>query len=353
MVTAMARSDDMRQAVVTGGAGFLGSHLCERLLGAGYRVLCLDNFCTGSPDNVEHLLGDERFRLLRCNVTDYLHVPGPVAAVLHFASPASPIDYLQLPIQTLKVGSVGTLNALGLAKDKGARFMLASTSESYGDPQVHPQPESYWGHVNPVGPRGVYDEAKRFAEAATMAYRRTHGVDTRIARIFNTYGRRMRANDGRAIPTFIGQALAEQPLTVAGDGSQTRSVCYVDDLVTGILALLHSDLPGPVNLGNPAELSVLDLAERIRELTGSSSLIRFVDRPVDDPSVRQPDITLARKDLGWEPTVQLDEGLRRTITWFRDRVDTTAVAALTGETGSPAGSVGAHAAARRPGSGGQ
>ena len=298
----------------------------------------LDNFCTGTPANLAHLTERGPFRLVRADVTDYVHVPGPVDAVLHFASPASPIDYLQLPIQTLKVGSLGTLNALGLAKDKGARFLLASTSECYGDPQVHPQPESYWGHVNPVGPRGVYDEAKRFAEAATMAYRRTHGVDTRIARIFNTYGRRMRANDGRAIPTFICQALAEQPLTVAGDGSQTRSVCYVDDLITGILALLHSDLPGPVNLGNPVELSVLALAERIRELTGSSSLIRFVDRPVDDPSVRQPDITLARKDLGWEPTVQLDEGLRRTITWFRSRVETTASAAFTGDTVAEVGS---------------
>ncbi len=295
----------------------MGSQLSERLLQSGYEVLCLDNFCTGSPENVSHLLTDPRFRLIRCNVTDFLHVPGPVTAVLHFASPASPIDYLRLPIQTLKVGSIGTLHALGLAKDKGARFLLASTSECYGDPQVHPQPETYWGHVNPVGPRGVYDEAKRFAEALTMAYRRYHGVDTAIVRIFNTYGPRMRPNDGRAIPTFLTQALTGEPLTVAGDGRQTRSVCYVDDLVDGLVRLLHSNLAGPVNIGNPKELSVLALAETIRDLVGSSSTIRFIERPIDDPTTRQPDITIAREQLGWEPEVDLDCGLTRTIAWFR------------------------------------
>lgn len=305
------------RAVITGGAGFLGSHLSERLLEHGYEVLCVDNFLTGSPANVAHLLDDPRFRLLRRDVTDYLHIPGPVDAVLHFASPASPIDYLRLPIETLKVGSVGTLHALGLAKEKGARLLLASTSESYGDPKVHPQPESYWGHVNPVGPRGVYDEAKRFGEALTMAYRRSHGVDTAIVRIFNTFGTRMRPDDGRAIPTFIRQALAGEPLTIAGDGTQTRSVCYVDDLIEGLLRLLHSELPGPVNLGNPAELSMLALAERIRTLSASSSNLHFIPRPEDDPSVRQPDITLARDALGWEPKIDLDDGLRRTITWFR------------------------------------
>ena len=288
----------MNRTVVTGGAGFLGSHLCEQLLRRGHEVLALDNFLTGSAGNVEHLLEHDRFRLVKADVTDFVHVTGPVDNVLHFASPASPIDYLELPIETMKVGSIGTLHTLGLAKEKGARFLIASTSETYGDPQVHPQPETYWGHVNPVGPRGVYDEAKRFAEALTMAYRRTHGVDTAIVRIFNTYGPRMRPDDGRAIPTFLRQALAGEPLTVAGDGAQTRSVCYVDDLVDGLLALLASDLPGPVNLGNPHELSMLDLATRILELTGSRSTITFVERPVDDPSVRRPDITLAREQLG-------------------------------------------------------
>ncbi len=307
-----------RRVVVTGGAGFLGSHLCERLLGLGYEVLCLDNFLTGTPANVEHLIENPRFRLVRCDVTDYLHVGGPVDAVLHFASPASPIDYLQLPIQTLNVGSVGTSHAIGLAQQKGARFLLASTSEVYGDPQVHPQPETYWGHVNPVGPRGVYDEAKRFAEATTVAYRTYNQVNTAIVRIFNTFGPRMRPNDGRAIPTFISQALRGEPLTIAGDGSQTRSVCYVDDLVEGLLRLLHSDLAGPVNIGNPHELSVLALAERIRDLTGSSSTLEFVPLPQDDPLVRQPDITLARTALDWAPVVEIDDGLRRTIAWFRD-----------------------------------
>jgi dTDP-glucose 4,6-dehydratase len=307
----------MTRVVVTGGAGFLGSHLCERLLADGCDVIALDNFLTGSPANVAHLLGHERFRLVKADITDYVHVPGPVDQVLHFASPASPIDYLQLPIQTLKVGSIGTLHALGLAKDKGARLLLASTSEVYGDPQVHPQPEAYWGHVNPVGPRGVYDEAKRYAEALTMAYRRSHAVDTSIVRIFNTFGERLRPDDGRAIPTFIRQALRGQPITVSGDGSQTRSVCYVDDLVDGILLLLRSDLAGPVNLGNPHELSMLDLAQRIRDLAESSSEIVFMPRPEDDPSVRQPDITLASEQLGWQPRVPLDEGLTRTIAWFR------------------------------------
>jgi len=267
------------RVVVTGGAGFLGSHLCQRLLADGCEVVAIDNFLTGSPVNVEHLLEHERFRLVRADITDYLHVPGPVDQILHFASPASPIDYLRLPIETLKVGSIGTLHALGLAKDKGARFLLASTSETYGDPQVHPQPETYWGHVNPVGPRAVYDEAKRYAEALTMGYRRAHGVDTVILRIFNTYGERMRPNDGRAIPTFIRQALAGAPLTVAGDGTQTRSVCYVDDLVAGILKLLRSELVGPVNIGNPYELTVLALAQRIIALAGSPSEIAFIPRP--------------------------------------------------------------------------
>ncbi len=307
----------MTRTVVTGGAGFLGSHLCERLLADGHEVVALDNFLTGTPGNVAHLLEHDGFRLIKADITDYVHVPGPVDQVLHFASPASPIDYLLLPIETMKVGSIGTLHALGLAKEKGARFLLASTSETYGDPQVHPQPESYWGHVNPVGPRGVYDEAKRFAEALTMAYRRTHAVDTAIVRIFNTCGPRMRPNDGRAIPAFASQALTGQPITVAGDGSQTRSIIYVDDLITGILRLLRSDLAGPVNIGNPHEVSVLELARTIRELTGSASEIVFIERPVDDPTVRQPDISLARSALGWEPEVSFTDGLERTLAWFR------------------------------------
>ena len=306
-----------QRAVVTGGAGFLGSHLAERLLDDGYEVLCLDNFLTGRPSNVDHLLERDGFRLVRCDVSEYIHVGGQVDAVLHFASPASPIDYLQLPIHTLKVGSIGTLHALGLAKEKGSRFLLASTSETYGDPQVHPQPESYWGHVNPVGPRGVYDEAKRFAEALTMAYRNTHAVDTAIVRIFNTFGPRMRASDGRAIPNFISQALRNEPLTVAGDGTQTRSVCYVDDLVEGIVRLLHSGHPGPMNIGNPQELSMLELAELVRDLAGATSPIEFVERPRDDPTVRQPDITLAKDCLAWEPKIDLVDGLGRTLAWFR------------------------------------
>ena len=307
----------MTRAVVTGGAGFLGSHLCEALLARGDEVVCLDNFLTGSPDNVAHLTPNPRFRLVRSDVTDYLHVGGQVDIVLHFASPASPIDYLKLPIETLKVGSIGTLHALGLARDKGARFVLASTSEVYGDPEVHPQPETYWGNVNPVGPRGVYDEAKRFAEAITLAYRNAHGVDTGIVRIFNTFGPRMRPDDGRAIPNFIRQALRGQPLTVAGEGTQTRSICYVDDLVAGILALVGSDQPGPVNIGNPHELSMLDLARWVIELAGSSSTIVHIERPVDDPSVRRPDTTLAETALGWTPEVAIEDGLLRTIEWFR------------------------------------
>jgi dTDP-glucose 4,6-dehydratase len=309
----------VRHAVVTGGAGFLGSHLCERLLDEDYEVMCLDNFLTGAPTNVDHLRERERFRLVRADVSDFIHVVGPVDAVFHFASPASPIDYLQLPIHTLKVGSIGTLHSLGLAKEKRARFLLASTSEVYGDPRVHPQRENYWGNVNPVGPRGVYDEAKRFAEALTMAYRQAHGMNTAIVRIFNTFGPRMRPNDGRAIPTFIRQAINDEPITVAGDGSQTRSVCYVDDLVEGIVRMAHSDLTGPVNLGNPHEMSVLELAEWIRELAGSRSPIEFVPRPQDDPTVRQPDISYARSALGWEPTIAVEDGLKKTIEWFRGR----------------------------------
>ena len=307
---------DLRRVVVTGGAGFLGSHLCTRLVAQGVEVLCLDNLLTGEVANLAHLASDPRFRFIRCDITDFVHVPGPVDAVLHFASPASPVDYLKFPIETLKVGSIGTLHALGLALEKGARLVLASTSEVYGDPQVHPQPESYWGHVNPVGPRGVYDEAKRFAEALVTAYRTTHGVDTGIVRIFNTYGPRMRPDDGRAIPTFICQALAGRPLTVAGDGSQTRSICYVDDLVTGILALTRSGLAGPVNIGNPDEMSVLELAHRIIEITASTSTVEFVERPVDDPGVRRPDTTQARELLGWAPEVPWQEGLARTAEWF-------------------------------------
>jgi dTDP-glucose 4,6-dehydratase len=309
---------DRSRAVVTGGAGFLGSHLCERLLLDGWDVVCLDNFLTGTPVNVAHLSEIGPFRLVRTDVSEYVHVVGPVDAVLHFASPASPVDYLKLPIHTLKVGAIGTLHTLGLAREKGARYVLASTSEVYGDPQVHPQPESYWGHVNPVGPRGVYDEAKRFAEAMTMAYRATHEMATGIVRIFNTFGPRMRPDDGRAIPTFIRQAVRSEPLTVAGDGRQTRSVCYVSDLVEGVVRLLHSDLAGPVNIGNPHEISVLDLAHRIHRLVGTQSPITFVPRPQDDPTVRQPDVTLAHQALGWEPTVDLDDGLKRTIAWFRE-----------------------------------
>jgi dTDP-glucose 4,6-dehydratase len=307
------------RAVVTGGAGFLGSHLCDRLLAEGMEVVCIDNLLTGSLANVEHLFGVDGFAFEKYDVTNHIHVPGRVDFVLHFASPASPIDYLELPIQTLKVGSLGTHKALGLAKAKGARFLLASTSEVYGDPLVHPQPESYWGNVNPVGPRGVYDEAKRFAEAMTMAYQRFHGVSTRIVRIFNTFGPRMRPRDGRVVPAFISQVLAGEALTVFGDGSQTRSFCYVDDEIEGIVRVLFSEIGDPVNIGNPAEMTVLQFAETIRRLVGNHVPIEFRPLPVDDPRVRQPDITLARTRLGWEPRVPLEEGLRRTIAYFRNR----------------------------------
>ncbi|MBJ7336734.1 UDP-glucuronate decarboxylase [Mycolicibacterium sp.] len=315
----------MRQrAVLTGGAGFVGSHIAEQLLARDIDVVCLDNFVTGSAENVAHLQGRDGFRLMKVDVTDYISISGPVDYVLHFASPASPVDYAELPIQTMKAGSLGTLHTLGLAKDKGARYLLASTSESYGDPLVHPQPETYWGNVNPVGPRACYDEAKRFAEALTMSYRKAHGVDTAIMRIFNTYGPRMRPNDGRAIPNFITQALAGQPITVQGDGSQTRSVCYVDDLVEGALRLLFSDLAGPVNIGNPHEMTILDLACLVRDLTGSDSAVEFIDRPQDDPSQRRPDITLARRELRWQPDVDVRDGLAKTIAWFRDHTDSPA-----------------------------
>ncbi len=310
---------ERKRALVTGGAGFLGSHLCERLLDEGLEVVCMDNLITGAVANVEHLFGRDGFVFVKYDVTNYIDVSGRLDFILHFASPASPIDYLKLPIQTLKVGSLGTHKALGLAKAKGARFLLASTSETYGDPLVHPQPETYWGNVNPVGPRGVYDEAKRFAEAITMAYHRHHGVDTRIVRIFNTYGPRMRAGDGRVVPTFITQSLAGEPLTCFGDGSQTRSFCYVDDLVEGIYRLLLSDEVDPVNIGNPSEMTVLEFAREVIRLTGSSSEIVFTELPVDDPKVRQPDITRARGILGWEPRVPLDSGLEKTIEFFSSR----------------------------------
>jgi dTDP-glucose 4,6-dehydratase len=305
------------RAVVTGGAGFLGSHLCEKMLGAGHSVVCVDNLITGKRENIAHLLGRPDFEFVLHDVSKPIELDGPVDYVLHFASPASPIDYLELPIQTLKVGSLGTHNALGLAKSKGARYLLASTSEVYGDPLVHPQPESYWGNVNPVGPRGVYDEAKRFAEAMTMAYHRVHGLETRIVRIFNTYGPRMRPRDGRVVPAFIQQALAGEPMTVFGDGGQTRSFCFVDDLIEGIFRLLMSDEVMPTNIGNPHEMTILEFAERIRALIGSQSPIDFRPLPEDDPKTRQPDITKARALLGWEPQVPLDEGLGRTIEYFR------------------------------------
>jgi len=308
----------VKRAVVTGGAGFLGSHLCERLLAEGIAVVAVDNLITGKRRNVAHLEPRPDFAFVLHDVSTPIRIDGPVDYVLHFASPASPIDYLELPIQTLKVGSLGTHNSLGLAKAKGARYLLASTSEVYGDPLVHPQPESYWGNVNPIGPRGVYDEAKRFAEAITMAYRRVHGLETRIVRIFNTYGPRMRPNDGRVVPAFIQQALTGKPMTVFGDGSQTRSFCYVDDLVDGIFRLLTSDEPLPVNIGNPHEMTILHFAERIRALTGSGSPIEHRPLPEDDPKTRQPDITRARTLLGWEPRVALDDGLARTIDYFRE-----------------------------------
>ncbi len=308
------------RVVITGGAGFIGSHLADRFLAEGYEVVVLDNLLTGSTDNIAHLAGNPKFKFIYHDVTNYIFLEGDVDAILHFASPASPVDYSNLPIQTLKVGALGTHKALGLAKAKGARFLLASTSEVYGDPLVHPQPETYWGNVNPIGPRGVYDEAKRFAEAMTMAYHRYHGVDTRIVRIFNTFGPRMRINDGRVIPNFISQALEGKPLTVYGDGSQTRSFCYVSDLVEGIFRLLHSDEVEPVNLGNPREMSILEFAGLINEMTGNDAGIVFEPLPENDPRRRQPDITKAKRILGWEPQVSLEEGLRRTIEYFRQRL---------------------------------
>jgi len=308
----------MMRTLVTGGAGFIGSHLCDRLLDEGHEVICMDNLLTGSESNIAHIR-NPRFAFVDYDVTNYIYVEGKLDFVLHFASPASPMDYLRLPIHTLKVGSIGTHKALGLAKAKGARFLLASTSEVYGDPLVHPQPEDYWGNVNPVGLRGVYDEAKRFAEALTMAYHRYHGVETRIARIFNTFGPRMRRDDGRAVPTFIHQALRNETLTVFGDGSQTRSFGYIDDLVEGIYRLMLSGFSDPVNLGNPEEFTVLEMARLVIELTGSKSDIRFEPLPEDDPRVRQPDIKRAREVLGWQPRVGVSEGLKRTVAWFRDR----------------------------------
>jgi dTDP-glucose 4,6-dehydratase len=310
----------MARILITGGAGFIGSHLCERFLNEGDEVICMDNLITGNRDNIAQLFANPRFSFIPQDVTNYVYVKGRLDAILHFASPASPVDYLELPIQTLKVGSLGTHKALGLAKEKGARLLLASTSEVYGDPLVHPQKEDYWGNVNPIGPRGVYDEAKRFAEAMTMAYHRTHKVETRIVRIFNTFGPRMRLRDGRVVPNFISQALQGEDLTVYGDGNQTRSFCYVNDLVEGIVRLLRSDYDGPVNVGNPREMSVLDFARLIIRLTGSRSQVAFKPLPVDDPKVRQPDIGLARKLLGWEPQVSLEDGLRETIAYFRQRL---------------------------------
>jgi dTDP-glucose 4,6-dehydratase len=311
--------------VITGGAGFLGSHLSDRFLKEGHTVLALDNLITGSTDNIAHLLGNEHFTFVKHNVSNYIYVDGAVDAVLHFASPASPNDYLEHPIHTLKVGSLGTLNALGLAKAKGARFLLASTSEVYGDPEVNPQPEHYWGHVNPIGPRGVYDEAKRFAEAMTMAYHRNHGLETRIVRIFNTYGPRMRLNDGRVVPNFVYQALTGQPLTVYGDGSHTRSFLYCADLIEGTYRLLLSNENHPVNIGNTVEMSMLDFARAVLDLSGSKSGIVNVeptdDRVTDDPKVRRPDISRARQILGWEPETRFEDGLARTIEYYRDRVD--------------------------------
>ncbi len=302
----------MSTSVVTGGAGFLGSHLCERLLAEGHRVICIDNLDTGTLENIEHLR-DGDFEFLQHDITEFVEIAEDVDFIYHLASPASPIDYLRLPLHTLKVGSYGTHHMLGVAKLKRARFLIASTSEVYGDPQIHPQPESYWGNVNPIGPRGVYDEAKRYAEALTMAYHRQQGVDTAIVRIFNTYGARMRAHDGRAIPTFLRQALQDKPLTVFGDGSQTRSFCYVDDEIGGIVALAESDVHSPVNIGNPNEFTLLELAETVKAVTGSQSEIVFAALPVDDPQVRQPDIGRARELLGWEPKVELADGLRMTI----------------------------------------
>ncbi len=310
-----------KTAVVTGGAGFLGSHLCDKLIAENIKVICIDNLLTGSMENIEHLIGNENFLFVKHDVTNYTHVPGNVDYILHFASPASPVDYLKFPIQTLKVGSLGTHKALGLAKEKKARFLLASTSEVYGDPIVHPQTEDYWGNVNPIGPRGVYDEAKRFAEAITMAYNRFHGVETRIVRIFNTYGPRMRLNDGRALPAFISQALNGEDITVFGDGKQTRSFCFVSDLIEGIFRLLMSDEAEPVNIGNPEEITIEDFAKEVLSITGSKSKIVYKELPVDDPKVRQPDIAKAAKILGWEPKVSRREGLAETLKYFKAKLD--------------------------------
>jgi dTDP-glucose 4,6-dehydratase len=314
------------RVVLTGGAGFLGSHLCDYFIEKGWDVLCLDNLVTGADSNISHLLPHPRFKFQKQDVSQYIDVQGPVDAVLHFASPASPPDYLKFPIQTMKVGALGTHNTLGVAMAKKAKFLLASTSECYGDPEVSPQPETYWGHVNPVGPRGVYDEAKRFAEAITMAYRRYHGVNTRIVRIFNTYGPRMRLNDGRALPNFLYQALVGEPITVYGDGKQTRSFCYVTDLIEGIYRLLESDEPEPTNIGNPSEITILEFAERVRALVGATAPIVFHPLPQDDPKQRCPDITKAKRILKWEPKVGLEEGLKRTYEFFRQQVGTTGTA---------------------------
>ena len=307
----------MARVVVTGGAGFLGSHLCDALLARGDSVVAIDNLLTGSVDNIDHLFGQPGFTFVEHDVSQFVWVPGEVDVVMHFASPASPADFERIPIQILKVGSLGTHNCLGLAKAKSARFFLASTSEVYGDPHVHPQPESYWGHVNPIGPRGVYDEAKRFAEAMTMAYHRAHGLDVRIVRIFNTFGPRLRVDDGRSVSNFLHQALLGKPITIYGDGSQTRSFCFVEDEVRGFLALLDGDITGPVNIGNPAEYSIRQLAEEVLTVTGSESEVVYEPLPVDDPTQRRPDITLARTQLGWEPRIDLREGLQRTADWFR------------------------------------
>lgn len=316
-----------KRVLITGGAGFLGSHLCDRFIGEGFHVICMDNLLTGNADNIGHLTGHDRFQFIKHDVTNYIHVEGDLDLILHFASPASPIDYLEMPIQTLKVGSLGTHKALGLAKAKNARFLLASTSEVYGDPLVHPQKEEYWGNVNPIGFRGVYDEAKRFAEAMTMAYQRFHNVETRIVRIFNTYGTRMRLDDGRALPAFMNQALNGDDITVFGDGSQTRSFTYVDDLVEGIYRLSESDEPEPVNIGNPEEVTILEFAREVIELTGSQSKIIFKDLPVDDPQVRKPDITKAKVVLNWEPTVIRGDGLKKTLDYFREKVENERVGA--------------------------